>query len=217
VKAERRQEFIGVNQRGGQYDFSAHKCWQTRKLDKGCIVFNLRQGDGYLVSSVDHNTKGEDAQYWKSKFLQIQPIANSYQLTKALMNSVKDYVLSDTPREKPIDKSAKLDLLNRSAEYFKSHDTFSFQQFEDVVFQEAPSMKGFKQFSNEQLGPLSQGSELPFDISTQAVKRYAKTHKSVLKLDKNFHVYIHGNRDLIERGQESDGRKYYKLYFEEES
>jgi len=39
----------------------------------------------------------------------------------------------------------------------------------------------------------------------------------VLKLDKNFHIYIHGNKELIERGTDPDGRKYYKIYFEQES
>ena len=56
-----------------------------------------------------------------------------------------------------------------------------------------------------------------FDISAQAVKKQARVFKSVLKLDKNFHIYIHGNRELIEQGVEKDGRKFYKIYFEEES
>jgi hypothetical protein len=56
-----------------------------------------------------------------------------------------------------------------------------------------------------------------FDISPQAVKKQAKAFKSVLKLDKNFHIYIHGNRELIEQGIDKDGRKFYKIYFERES
>jgi hypothetical protein len=56
-----------------------------------------------------------------------------------------------------------------------------------------------------------------FDIHLSAVKKQAKLFKSVLKLDKNFHIYIHGRRDLIEKGvDELSGRKYYKIYFEEE-
>jgi hypothetical protein len=55
-----------------------------------------------------------------------------------------------------------------------------------------------------------------FSISTAAVKKQARVFKSVLKLDKNFHIYIHGNRDLIEQGMEPDGRKFYKIYFREE-
>jgi len=57
-----------------------------------------------------------------------------------------------------------------------------------------------------------------FAISPSAVKKQAKVFKTVLKLDKNFHVYIHGRRDLIEKGyDEMSGKHYYKLYFEEES
>ena len=57
-----------------------------------------------------------------------------------------------------------------------------------------------------------------FDIHSSAVKKQEKSFKSVLKLDKNFHVYIHGRRDLIERGvDETSGKRFYKLYFDEES
>ena len=56
-----------------------------------------------------------------------------------------------------------------------------------------------------------------FFISGQAVKKQARVFKSVLKLDKNFHVYIHGDKDLIEQGVEPDGRKFYKIYYTEEN
>jgi len=57
-----------------------------------------------------------------------------------------------------------------------------------------------------------------FDIDLAAVKKQAKVFKSVLKLDKNFHIYIHGRRDMIEKGfDEATGKKFYKLYFDEES
>ena len=55
-----------------------------------------------------------------------------------------------------------------------------------------------------------------FQISSQAVKKQARVFKSVLKLDRNFDIYIHGNKELIEKGIEKDGRKYYKIYYEEE-
>jgi hypothetical protein len=56
-----------------------------------------------------------------------------------------------------------------------------------------------------------------FDISPPAVKREFKVLKSVIKLDKNFHIYVHGRRDLIERGFDDDkGKKYYKVFFDDE-
>ena len=56
-----------------------------------------------------------------------------------------------------------------------------------------------------------------FDIHLSAVKKQERFFKSVLKLDKNFHVYIHGSRDMIEKGyDEKSGKHFYKLFFEKE-
>ena len=55
-----------------------------------------------------------------------------------------------------------------------------------------------------------------FAINDAAVKKNARIFKSVIKLDKNFHIYIHGDRKLIQQGQDENG-KYYMLYFEEEN
>ncbi|MBK9193468.1 MAG: hypothetical protein IPO17_00460 [Flavobacteriales bacterium] len=56
-----------------------------------------------------------------------------------------------------------------------------------------------------------------FEISAHAVKRQARIFKSVLKLDKNFHIYIHGDRNRIEQGVDEQGRKFYKIYYDKES
>jgi hypothetical protein len=55
-----------------------------------------------------------------------------------------------------------------------------------------------------------------FTISGSAVKKQARTFKSVIKLDKNFHIYIHGNRNLIEQGTDENG-KFYKIYYYKEN
>jgi hypothetical protein len=56
-----------------------------------------------------------------------------------------------------------------------------------------------------------------FDINLEAVQKQQRQFKSILKLDKNFHVYIHGRKDLMEKGyDERTGKHYYKLYFDEE-
>lgn len=39
-------------------------------------------------------------------------------------------------------------------------------------------------------------------------------HKEVVKLDKNFHIYIHGDRSKIQEGMDDKG-KYVKLYYKE--
>ena len=52
------------------------------------------------------------------------------------------------------------------------------------------------------------------DLRVKGEKRF---FKSVLKLDKNFHVYVHGKKNYIEKGYDPDkGLNFYKLYFEVE-
>ena len=55
-----------------------------------------------------------------------------------------------------------------------------------------------------------------FAINDAAVKKNARLLKSIIKLDKNFHIYVHGDRKKLQQGQDENG-KYYILYFEEEN
>jgi hypothetical protein len=76
------------------------------------------------------------------------------------------------------------------------------------------SCRKFKdQFRGEKAIEFADG----FDISNQAAKKQSRVFKSILKLDRSFHVYIHGDKSLIEKRVEKDGRKYYKIYYKEES
>ena len=57
-----------------------------------------------------------------------------------------------------------------------------------------------------------------FDINNDAVKKMNRVFKSVLKLDKNFHVYVHGNRNNIIKGfDEERHMNYYQLFFKDEA
>ena len=55
-----------------------------------------------------------------------------------------------------------------------------------------------------------------FSISDSAVKKQNRLIKKVIKLDKNFDIYIHGNSELLEQGEDKKG-KYYKVYYNNES
>jgi len=57
-----------------------------------------------------------------------------------------------------------------------------------------------------------------FQISQPAVEKNSqKFFRSVIKLDRNFHVYVHGNANHLERGyDEKKKMHYYKLYYNTE-
>ena len=56
-----------------------------------------------------------------------------------------------------------------------------------------------------------------FEISQTAVKKNQKFMRSILKLDKNFHIYVHSRHDYIQKGFDEDmGMHFYKLFFSKE-
>lgn len=213
-KSESSETFIKVNRKKNslvvQYDQGA----SISKLDKGCLIFNT--SSGLKVSLVDAVNRSGEAQYWKEDFLKIKPLQNEYYQTSEYLSATRTFVQEQFKSEFVSTKAEQIDLLNRSIEYFKSNDTFTKREFEKEVLQDQEVIKSFRKFNEAYQEEHEVEFNDRFEISTPAVKSQARKMKSVLKLDRNFHIYIHGDRNLIEQGVDKDGRKFYKIYFEKE-
>lgn len=216
-KSENKETILKINTVKNGYDLTEVIGIGTRKLDKGCLIFNTEHENGYLISVVDNINKNAEAQYWKDEFLSIKPASDNYHFTKDFLSLTKNFVTNHLNEEFEISKADKIDFLNRSVDYFKKNETFDKQEFEEQVFGCSNVIESFRKFDQT----YRQENEIElsdsFEISAKAVKKQAKVFKSVLKLDKNFHIYIHGNREMIEQGIDENGRKYYKIYYEEET
>lgn len=216
-KSENRQSFLKVDSSKEDFTIQCDDGINIEKLDKGCLIFNTDRDSGFKVCIIDKSNKSVEAQYWRDSFLQIKPCSDDYHHTKEFMNITKNFVTKQLTEEFEVSRADQIDLLNRSVEYFKTHDTFDKKDFEKKVFQDTGIIKSFRNFDESYRENHDIEANDSFEISPQAVKKQARVFKSVLKLDKNFHIYIHGNRDLIEQGVEKDGRKFYKIYFENEA
>jgi hypothetical protein len=215
-KSENRHSFLHMENNENKFSLQSYEGIHVDKLDKGCLIFNTYREDGFRVCIVDKSNKSGEAQYWKDNFLQIKSIKDDYHQTKDFMNITKEFVTNQLTEEFEVSKADQIDILNRSVAYFKSHDNFDKAEFEEEIFNEPDVIESFRNFDTE----YREGNDIEiadsFDISNQAVKKQARIFKSVLKLDKNFHIYIHGNRNLIEKGVDDNGKKFYKIYYEEE-
>ena len=215
-KAENAHPFLLVENEDEDPNIYAVNGINVDKLDKGCIIFNQGRNDGYKVAIVDKANKEEEAKYWKDNFLKLKPCSDEFYHTKTFLNIAKTYVTEKMGEDFEMGKTDKIDILNRSVEYFKTNESFNKVDFEETVFQNEDVINSFRSYNSSYRESNEIEVKDEFDISDQAVKKQSKFFKSILKLDKNFHVYIHGNKDMIERGVESDGRKFYKIYFEKE-
>jgi hypothetical protein len=215
-KTENKDTFLKIDQDSGDFSIRHEDGVNVNKVEKGCLIFDNEREDGYRLCVIDAQRSG-DARYWKEQFLGISPVSNEYHNTKDFLSIAKNYVTKQLAEDFEVSKADQIDFLNRSVQYFKHNDTFDKDEFVEEVFQDQGIIASFKTFDETYRTENDLQVADHFDISHIAVKKQERIFKSVLKLDKNFHVYIHGDRDLIERGVDEDGRKFYKIYFEEES
>ena len=216
-KSENKDTFLKVQPVADIYEIESEKGININKLDKGCIIFNRERENGYTAVVVDNSNRGDEAIYWIDHFLKLTQRKDDYSHTQNTLSLCKNFITEELSQEREFTKADEADMLNRSINFFKEKDSFDFKEFAHEVIEEPGLINRFKKYKSD----FEQGADIDiadtFTISNFAVKKQARIFKSVLKLDKNFHVYIHGNRDFIERGVDDDGRKYYKLYYKDEN
>ncbi len=216
-KAETKLLFADLVPGDEDLDLQLKEGVELARMDKGCLILNRREEKGFELLIYDSNGKGEEAQYWKDKFLGVLIQQNEFLRTQEFLTLTKNFVTQQMPDEFEVSKTEQIDILNRSMDYFKTHGNFDRQEFESEVLHHDDLIQSFRNFDEQHrpAGELEPPGE--FGISAQAVKRQARVFKSVIKLDKNFHIYVHGNRELIEKGYDEALQKhYYKIYFDQE-
>lgn len=216
-KSESKEPFLKVQQEAAGFIINyEEQAINIKKLDKGCLIFNTEKEDGYKVVIVDQTNRSE-AVYWIDDFLQLKIRNDNFTQTQNALNIYKNFVTKKMDEEFDISKTDKIDLLNKSIKYFKDKDSFDMDEFAHEVIENPEGIALFKSFKREYENEYDTPIADSFSISDAAVKRQARVFKSVLKLDRNFHIYIHGDKQLIEKGyDEEKNMNFYKVYFRDE-
>jgi hypothetical protein len=218
-KSENKETYLKVYpEKGGfKLDYEENAI-NINKLDKGCLIFNIEKENGYKVTVIDKTNSNTDAAvYWKDQFLQLKIRNDSFNQTSNTLSIYKNFVTQKLDDEFEMSKADKIDLLNRSMKYFKEKETFDIDEFAGEVIANPDAIASFKNFKDQYGQEFGSPIADSFEISGNAVKKQQRVYKSVLKLDKNFHIYIHGDNKLIEKGFDDDkAMNFYKVYFKEE-
>ena len=214
-KTETKETYLKVKNEQSEFSIVTDNGISLKKLDKGCLIFNINKDLGYIVTSIDNTNKGEDAKYWKEAFLQITSLQDGYYNTSNALNLCRNFVAKELPEHFEVQRADQIDILNRSMAFFKDNDHFNMEEFANEVIGQPEVIESFNQYRAAYEAEHEVQIADEFVISDSAVKKQARSFKSVIKLDKNFHIYIHGDRKLIEQGEDEKG-KYYKVYFKEE-
>ncbi len=214
-KTENRETFLKVFQHVDTFDVDCDNGININKLDKGCLIFNTDKKTNYKLSIIDTNNKiAECALYWEEDFLNATIKPNGYYFTKNFIDASRGFCEEILTETNNVAKPDQMMMLNKSTSYFKDKEKVNVADFEKDVLVEPDLITAFKEYRNDFNKRLDLTAVEEFDVSQTAVKKNNKYMKSVVKLDKNFHLYIHSRHDYVERGYDDEkGLKYYKLFY----
>ena len=211
-KSESKETYLKVFPQGDGFDITAEEGLNLYKLDKGCLVFNTDEDSGYKVAVVDNTNHTPAARYWQTDFLGLVPTTDEYQQTRQYLDLSRGFV-SDVPAG----RVEQIGLMEETLDYFNNNDTFNQVEYCEKVLQKPELIDAFEDYRDQYQNQNE--VELPdnFQISAPAYQQSRRFIRPVIKLDKNFHIYVHGNRQNIVRDYDEQRELYYyKLFFQEE-
>ena len=215
-KSENKDTFLKIINTQNSYQLIGEQGINIKKLDKACIIFNTNADMGYKVSVID-KTNTKEAVYWVENFLGLTPSNDSYFQTQNYLDLCKNFIKEVYNQENEVNRADQIDMLNRSINFFKDSDVFSENKFKEEIVKEPEVIDAFEQYKSQYSSDNNIEFPTEFGVSNYAVNDEKRYFKHVLKLDKNFHVYIHGERKYIQKGYDSEkDMNYYKLYFRNE-
>lgn len=213
-KTEKRESFLKIFPQNETFDLEKDQGISLSKIDKAALIYNNDKESGYVLSVVDNNKNG-DMYYWFEDFLKVKQRDDEYFHTQEALMVYKDYVTKQLPQEFEVSKADQADFLNKSINFFKEKEQFNLDEFANEVLGDQHVIESFVNFKTDYEQDMQINIAEEFPINEAAVKKQQRHFKSIIKLDKNFHIYIHGDRKMIEQGQDEKG-KFYMLYFDKE-
>jgi hypothetical protein len=217
-KAENKDTFLKIFPDNKIFKVQAEDGININKLDKGALIFNTESEFGYKISLVDNINKTLEAQYWRTEFLNVNQRNDEFYQTQNYLEMCKGFVHQVYNAENDVERPDQIEMLNKTASYFKDNELFNVEHFENEVIKQPEVISAFEDYKKLYAEENNIPMEQEFKISEEAAKKYKAKFKSIIKLDKNFHIYIHGDRSRIERGFDDDkSLRFYKVYYEDEA
>ena len=182
-----------------------------KKLEKGCIVFNMEKETGYKVAVVDNTSSNTDAHYWEDNFLHVKDRDDDYHQTERLAELCKGFV-EKVSKQSAVEGAI---MAKKATEVLKSGKTLSVDDFVDVICQSDEQKKEFMVYRKEF---EEKNAKLSSEVLLvkKAVNYKSVLRMNTLKIGKDFEVKVLNPNARIEQGVDEKEMRYYKLYYMED-
>tara|TARA_R110001632_G_scaffold126424_2_gene239964 strand:- start:2634 stop:3689 length:1056 start_codon:yes stop_codon:yes gene_type:complete len=217
-KSELKQDFLQFRESGENLEMMLEQGINLNKIDKGCLILNYKQEEGYKVLSVDSNRY--DTKYWLENFLGVEMFEDDNFYTKKYLKFCQDFAKDVVlPAE---DKKEEVLFMNRAVNHFAKNDSFNETSFMNEVLENPELIPEFRNYKQEQAPKYKIEDLTDFSISNKAVSSQRKKIKNLIQLDTNIQIkldFVNGEsaEKYVEKGWDEEKQMYYYLvYFNKE-
>lgn len=217
-KSELKHDFLQFEDAGNDINILIQQGININKLDKGCLIMNKNQSEGYKILSVDSNRY--DTKYWLENFLNVDALTDENFFTKKYLKFCKDFAKDVVlPAE---DKKEEVMFMNRAVNHFAKNDEFEETNFLNEVMENPDLIPEFKHYKVEKGPKYSIEDVANFPIANKAVSDARKKMKNVINLDTNVQIKMdfinpESADKFVEKGWDEERQMYYYLvYFNKE-
>ncbi len=217
-KSEIKQDFLQFSEKENQLDAFLQQGVNLNKLDKGCLIFNVKKEEGYKILSVDSNRY--DTRYWLESFLGVDAFEDENFYTKKYLKFCQDFAKDVVlPAE---DKKEEVLFMNRAVNHFAKNNDFEESLFINEVIDNPDLIPEFKHYKSEQAPKYKIEDLTEFPIANTAVSAARKKIKNVISLDTNIQIKMdfinpESAERFVEKGWDEEKQMYYYLvYFNKE-
>lgn len=208
-KSEVREAVLTVKMEKNRLVLSSETGMSLKKLEKGCIVFNVDKDNGYKVAVVDNTGSNTDAHYWVDNFLHVRNCNDDYHETERLMEMCTGFVQL-LKEESEVDSAFTA---KKTSEILKTNETLQMDDLADMICQneeQKQAFESYRQSYEEEYGDFAE----EINVVKKAISRKPVSRMNVLKLGNDFEVKVLNPDAEIESGKdEVRGKRYYTLYY----
>lgn len=213
-KCERKSEFMQVNDIDSELLLNFQNGINISKMDKGVLLLNVEQEDGFRVLSIDNNYY--DTSYWLLDFLDVVHVQDDFFHTSNYLDMVDNFTKEVLAPK--MDKAEQIQFMNDSVDYFAKHETFNFDEFATEIAPEPEVVAELRNYRND----FALNDVEAFSIAPAAINNAKRKIKNNIKLDNGVSIKMNftnpeESKELVERGFDEDrGMYFYKVFFNEE-
>ena len=217
IKCENKTPFLQISEVDGDLTLTTQHGIYPDKVDKGCLILNYQEQDGYTVYLFD---KSGNTNFWNKDFVNALPIRDDDYLTKRFgelcVNFAKRGIQGDA------DDKKRIKVANTALNYLSEHDDFKISEFEssleepEIIDQFTTYKSQYEEDSGHRIGDQ-------FKVSKKEAGKAKQKLKEIIKLDTGVQIslsseFLDRSQELLEYGYDEQKKmKYIKILFNEES